>query len=289
MRLSHNVASLQIYQSYSIVQQNQSIALERISSGSRINSAKDDPSGIAQSERMNMQIKGLQVAGNNAQDGISMLQTADGGLGNITDMLQRIRELVVQAGDGTNTTTGRQSIQNEINQLTSGINDIANDTEFNGKKLLSQSGDSNTQYLEMPVGANPDEKVQIPMYNLSLNNSSSGSGVNLSDIKSIDITSGGQSVDKTLNVIDSAISSVSSIRSKYGALENRFQGTVDNINDVSNKIQSADSSLTDADIAKEMMEYSKDSILSQAGTAMMVQTNKFPQDVLSILGNVRSR
>lgn len=289
MRLSHNVASLQIYQSYSIVQQNQSIALERISSGSRINSAKDDPSGIAQSERMNMQIKGLQVAGSNAQDGISMLQTADGGLGNITDMLQRIRELVVQAGDGTNTTTGRQSIQNEINQLTSGINDIANDTEFNGKKLLSQSGDSNTQYLEMPVGANPDEKVQIPMYNLSLNNSSSASGVNLSDIKSIDITSGGQSVDKTLDVVDSAISSVSSIRSKYGALENRFQGTVDNINDVSNKIQSADSSLTDADIAKEMMEYSKDSILSQAGTAMMVQTNKFPQDVLSILGNVRSR
>ena len=136
MRLSHNIASLNVYAAYSKALEKQSIAINRISSGYKVNNAKDDPNAIAQSERMRMQVRGLQMAGQNAQDGVSMLQTAEGGLDGMTSMLQRVRELVVQSGNGSNTEDDKKTMQNEIDQMIAGMDETANNTEFNGVSLL---------------------------------------------------------------------------------------------------------------------------------------------------------
>lgn len=286
MRLNHNMASLNIFRASSKVQQNQSVALERISSGYKVNNAKDDPAIIAQSERMRMQIRGLQMAGKNSQDGVSMLQTAEGGLDSMTNMLQRIRELVVQSGSGSNTVEDRKTIQNEIDQMIDGIDSIANNTEFNGKKLLSEDKE-----LQMPIGANPGESVIIEQKNLTSSNIKTMDGKTLYQIKSGELynITDGNNLDNALGIIDNALNTIVSVRSKYGALENRFESSFQDINEMADRMEGADSNLRDADIAQEMMEFAKDNILSDAGNAMMVQSNKFPQDVLRILENVRSK
>lgn len=270
MRLSHNIASLNIYSSYAKVLKNQSKALNEISSGLKVSSSADDPGAMAKNDQITMQLRGLQMASRNSQDGVSMLQTAEGGLDNITSMLQRIRELTVQQQNGTNNDGDKADIQTEMDQLTQGINDIANNTEFNNVKLLDNGNvtdNNNPEYTSMPVGANAGEKVDIPLYNL----------------KNLNIVPG------DLNSIDSAISTVTSIQSKYGAIENRFQTTLDNIGEISDKMQESDSNLMDADISGEMMEYAKDNVLSDASNAMMAQSNKLPQEVLQILQNVSSK
>ena len=285
MRLSHNIASLNLYNSYTKVLQRQSLAVSRISSGQKLQSAKDDPSNIASSEKIRIQIRGLQMAGKNTQDGVGMLQTAEGGLEQITSSLQRVRELTVQSGNGANTDNDRKQIQLEIDQMVKGINDIANNTEFNGVKLLCKS-DSQVDQLSMAVGANPGESIKIPVYSLLSKDLPSNLGGGT--IEDLNIVNSGN-VDGALKVIDSAIDTVVSIRSKYGAIENRFEETVANTNELSDKMQSSDSGKTDTDIATEMIEYAKDNVLAEAGTAMMVQTNKMPQDILKVLDNVRSR
>lgn len=297
MRLSHNIASLNIYNSYTKVLQRQSLSIERISSGQKIQSAKDDPSIIAQSEKIKVQIRGLQMAGKNAQDGVGMLQTAEGGLQEISSMLQRVRELTVQAGNGTNSVSDRQQIQLEIDQMIGGVNDTANNTEFNGVKLLSggkSPASSEVYQLEMAVGANPGENIKIPIYSLVSKdlptNSTAGGEKNLDDLQtggSLSITDK-DNIDEALNLIDKAIEAVTSTRSKYGAIENRFDATAANTNELADRMQAADSEKTDTDIASEMMEFAKDNVLSDAGNAMMAQTNKMPQDILRILDNVRS-
>lgn len=297
MRLSHNIASLNVYKTYSKVLDKQSIALNRISSGYKVNNAKDDPNVIAQSERMRMQVRGLQMAGRNAQDGVSMLQTAEGGLDGMTSMLQRIRELTVQAGNGANTEEDRKTIQNEIDQMINGIDSIAKNTEFNGVKLLNpqiENTRDKTLTLKMPIGANAGENVEIKLQKLTSRDITiniDGTNINLEELKSdgsYSITNG-DNLDTALKVIDGVIDQVGSVRSKYGALENRFESSLQDLNEISDRIEGADSNLRDADIAQEMMELSKNNLLAEAGNAMMVQTNKFPQDVLRILENVRSR
>lgn len=297
MRLSHNIASLNVYSGYSKVLQKQSEAMNKITSGYKVNNAKDDPNVIAQSERMRMQIRGLQMAGRNAQDGVSMLQTAEGGLDSMTSMAQRIRELVVQSGNGANTPEDRQTIQNEIDQMIEGMDNIAKNTEFNGVKLLNpqtQNPTDKTLTLKMPIGANSGENVEINLQKLTSSDitvNSGGVNITLSDLKSganYSITDS-SNLDTALNVIDGVIDKLDSARSEYGALENRFEGSLDDINEIADRMDGADSNLRDADIAVEMAELAKDSILTEAGTAMMVQTNKFPQDVLKILENVRSK
>jgi len=295
MRLSHNIASLNLYNSYTKVLQRQSLAVSRISSGQKLQSAKDDPSNIASSEKIRIQIRGLQMAGKNAQDGVGMLQTAEGGLEQITSALQRVRELTVQAGNGANTDSDREQIQMEIDQMIKGVNDTANNTEFNGVKLLSggnSKADSQVDQLSMAVGANPGESIKIPIYSLDSTNLPTniapGRIEDLQKGRPLSIIDSGN-VDGALKVIDSAIDAAVSIRSKYGAIENRFEATVTNTNELSDKMQSADSEKTDTDIATEMIEYAKDNVLTEAGTAMMVQTNKMPQDILKVLDNVRSR
>ena len=286
MRLSHNIASLNVYRGYSKVLQKQSDAMNKISTGYKVNTAKDDPNVIAQSERMRMQIRGLQMAGRNAQDGVSMLQTAEGCLDTMTSMIQRIRELAVQSCNGANTDADKQTIQNEIDQMIDGMDDIANNTEFNGVKLLSE--DKN---LEMIIGANAGESITIPQKNLTSAKLVTGDGKTLEQMKSGKAYSltNGDNLDNVLSILDSALNTIVSIRSKYGALENRFEGSLGDINEIADRVDGADSNLRDADIAAEMAELAKNNILAEAGNAMMVQTNKFPQDALRILENVRSR
>jgi flagellin len=286
MRLNHNLASLNVYTAYAKSLQSQSIAMSRISSGCKINNAKDSPDGIAESERMRMQITGLQMASRNSQDGVSMLQTAEGGLNEMTQMLQRARQLVVQSGSGSNASADRQTIQNEIDQMIDGMDTTANNSEFNGVKLLSQDKE-----LEMPVGANAGESAIIPQKDVTSANLKTSDGKSLAQLKSGNLYSitDVNNVGDALNIIDQSLNTISSIRSQYGALENRFGQNVNNTNEMSDRLQSADSGLTDADIAEEMANYSRTNILAQAGNAMMVQTNNLPQDALKILENVRSR
>lgn len=293
MRLNHNLASLNIYREHIKVLGNQSKALDRISSGNKINSAKDNPNAIASSERMRMQIRGLQMAQRNAQDGVSVLQTADGGLDSITNMLQRIRQLTVQAGSGANTPSDIENIQTEINEMIEGIDSIAANTEFNGVHVLNPEGDPSVAYdnnvpskkLIMPIGANVGEEVEIPLYDVSSNNLTDGTN-SLSELKA---GLEGLGIDKALSIIDGATNTVLSVRSKYGALSNRFESTYNKVAEIHDTITGAESQIRDADVAEEMMEFAKNNVLIDAGHAMMVQSNKFPQDVLRILENVKSR
>ncbi len=262
----------------------QSGNLLRISSGLKLNSAKDNPSGMVQSQNIKLQIGGLQAATRNVQDGVSMLQTAEGGLQEITSMIQRIRELTLQAGNGTTTPSDRSVIQNEIDQLLDGINSTADQTEFNGLKLLGQNEED--KVLSMPIGANVGESTDIPQLDLTNSEQSdipelylikSGKGKNVLD----------GNVDDALNIIDSTLNKVISYRSKYGALENKFESNYYNMQELTDRMIGADSNLTDADIAEEMVGYSKENIVIQASNAMIAQANELPQDVLKILENVR--
>ena len=290
MRLSHNLASLNIYYAYTKNLSNQDTALNRLTSGKRINSAKDDPNNFAKSEKMNMQIRGLQAGTRNSQDGISMLQTAEGGLNNISDNIQRMRELVLTSGAPSITDEDKKNIQLEIDQIKQDINNIAGNTEFNGVKLLNASPSSSETFYDNKnpsstitavVGAEPGDNVVIPKFNVT---------TALQDdrgytLDSLDVTK--NSVDENLSVVDAAMNNVVHARSVYGGIENRFSDSFNNTNEIADKIQDADSSISDADIANEIMEYSKSGILVDAGIAMMVQTNKFPQDILNILSRVR--
>jgi flagellin len=272
MRLSHNLASLNIYKEQNKTLQKQGTALERISTGSKVNRARDNPDALGQSERLRMQIRGAQMACRNVQDGMSMLQTAEGGLGSINEMIQRTRELVVQAGSGANSTEDLAIIKTELDELLKGIDDAAKNTEFNGVKLLSEDG-----FKMMATGANVGEEVAIPQMDVTT--------VKLFPL-GIDVSSA-SGVNNALQSIDDAIRNLSDATSKYGALENRFESTYNNLNELSDKMTGADSSIRDADIAQEMMEFAKSNILIEAGTAMMAQSNKFPQDILRILENIR--
>lgn len=280
MRISKNIASLNIYKAYSQNLTKQSSSLERISSGIKINSSKEDPNAIAQSERFRMQIRGLQMGARNTQDGVSMLQTAEGGLEGITSSLQRVRELLVQAG-GTTTPEDKEIIQMEINQMLDGEDDVANNTEFNGVKLLAEGKNDGTVFIEMVTGTNVGEKIDIPRYDLTTD------GLKLKDGDKVKVDV--DDIGGSLKLVDDALDTIISARSKFGALENRFESTYNATIEISDKMQSAESSIRDTDIAEEMMEYSKYNILIEAGNAMMAQSNKLPQDALRILENVRSR
>lgn len=291
MRLTHNLESLNIFREHKKVLQRQSSALEKISSGYKINNAKDNPNSLASSEKMRIQIRGLQMAQKNAQDGISMLQTVDSALDNVTLALQRIRELVVQSG-GVTSPDDKKVIQEEINQMIEGLDSIVNNSEFNGIKLLNGE---NVNSLFMPVGANVGEIVDIPRFNIKSNSIPDASGANPTLSELVDTALNDNDgviklgIDKSLSIIDASIEKVVGIRSKYGALESRFSSTYEKIGAIHDTIVGAESKVRDADIAEEMMNFTRDNILIDAGHAMMVQSNKFPQEILRILENVKSR
>lgn len=278
MKLNKNMYSLNIHYGYKQNLVKNSTALERISTGSKINSAKDNPIKLGQSENVRIQLRGLQAAERNIQDGISMIQTADSAMGNISDVLIRMRELTVQAANGTNTEEDKKAIQTEIEQLKEHIDKTAKNTEFNGNKLLMAedvTDNNNPQYKEMQGGANINDSMKIPQFNLS---------AEVLNIDGIDVV--GDS-DGALELIDTAMSTVNGARSRYGALQQRMETSANNLSQSSSNLEKAESEIRDADVAFEMTNLTKTNILVEAATAIMKQTNNFPSDVLRILENVR--
>ncbi|AGY77311.1 flagellin [Clostridium autoethanogenum] len=281
MRLSYNMPALIMHMIQNQALDRQSGDLNRISSGCKINSAADNPTGLVQRENISIQVKSLETVTRNVQDGVSMLQSAEGGLNEITSMVQRVRQLTLQAGDGSFNDRDRQKIQGEIDQMLDGINEMANNTEFNGFKLLGQN-----KTISMTVGTNAGDDVNIPQIDLT-----NGSDGVISDLYKIK-TDGGKDIlsgdtDSALSIIDSSLNTIVSLRSKYGALENRFTSSYNNMQELNEKMTDAYSSISDSDMAEEMMNYSKESIVIQASNAMIAQANKLPQDVLQIIQNFR--
>ncbi|WP_017415629.1 flagellin N-terminal helical domain-containing protein [Clostridium tunisiense] len=277
MRIYHNLASMNLYRRYKDNLSAQSIAHGRVSSGLRVKTSKDDPNAMAESQKLKLQIRGLQMATRNMQDGISILQTADGAMGNIGESLQRVRELMVKAS-GVTTPEDKQIIQDEVNQMLEHINTVAESTEVNGVKLLNKPTSENPKALNpiVQIGAMADEKLEVPFFDLSTD------GLKIQDVTATDF--GG-----SLIKLDDAINKIGEYRGKYGAISNRLETTYNNTNAMSIRIEGAEAELTGADIAYEMMEYTRASLLVDSGIAMMAQTNKFPQDVLRILENIKSR
>ncbi|MHC1682489.1 MAG: flagellin [Clostridiaceae bacterium] len=276
MRINHNLASLNIYRNYVKDLEGQSSALGKISSGVKINSARDDAHALARSERLRMQISSTQAVSRNVQDGISLVQTAEVGVNSIADSLQRMRELIVSADSGKSG-SDKKIIQEELNQLKRAIDGFTVSTDFNGKKMLNAN-----DTIKMSVGVNSGEVVNIPVQDLSTTQIGSAA----LKVNDIDLTLG-TTVDDAIKSIDASLKQVNDLRSKYGAISNRFETAYNDLNEVAQKVQGVESSIRDADIAEEMMKYTKDSLLVNASQAMLVQTNKFPQEILRILENVR--
>ncbi|MZP29473.1 flagellin [Heliobacterium undosum] len=269
MIINHNISAMNAQRQLGVTDFSMSKSLERLSSGLRINRAGDDAAGLAISEKMRGQINGLNQAVRNSQDAISLLQTAEGALNETHAILQRMRELSVQASNDTNVTADRQAIKTEINELQSELNRISNTTEFNTQKLLS-GGFNNKTFL---IGANSGQTISISI-----------TGVSSAKLKvdsiSVSSTTGAQSAISSVN---DAIATVSTMRSKLGAWQNRLEHTIANLNVAGENLQAAESRVRDVDMAKEMSSFTRSQILSQAGTSMLAQANQKPQGVLSLL------
>lgn len=278
MRININMKSLGIYSGYKKNIAANSAAMERISSGKKINSAKDNPLKIEQSENFKMQIRALEMANKNLQDSTSMLQVADTAMGTISEALIRIKELSVQAASEVTIKSDREIIQSEIEQLKKYIDDTANNTEFNGNKLLANGNvtdNSKPKYVEMQIGSNVGDSIGIPFFNVS----SETLGIDKLDVVN-DAT-------KALNSIDEALKNVNGCRAKYGAVQNRLENSIEITSSSSYIYEKSSSDINDADIALEMAEIARTSILMESATAMMAQSNNFPKDMLNILANLR--
>ncbi|MBE6044702.1 MAG: flagellin [Clostridium thermopalmarium] len=300
MIINHNLNAMNAQRNFGINNTNQAKSMEKLSSGLRINRAGDDAAGLAISEKMRGQIRGLDQASRNAQDGISLIQTAEGALNETHSILQRMRELAVQAANDTNVDTDRDAIQAEINQLTAEINRIGNTTEFNTQKVLN-GGSSNTVgqtlTLTLQIGANEGQKFDVILNDMraqALSISSTTSGGNFASAGTLtDAASGSEELalsvksagtaGNAISVINKAINKVSTERAKLGAYQNRLEHTIANLNTASENLSASESRIRDVDMAKEMMNYSKNNILSQAAQAMLAQANQQPQGVLQLL------
>jgi flagellin len=271
MIINHNMNAMNAHRQMSANTVSAGKSMEKLSSGLRINKAGDDAAGLSISEKMRGQIRGLNQASRNAQDGISMIQTAEGALNETHSILQRMRELSVQASNDTNVTADRDAIKEEMGALTAEIDRIATTTQFNSQTLFSESNLDVT----LQVGANSGQSIQVTFSQMSSS--------------ALDVASASASVassaDATalISVIDLAINEVSTERSKLGAYQNRLEHTIANLDNSSENLQSAESRVRDVDMAKEMMTFSKNNILSQAAQAMLAQANQQPQGVLQLL------
>ncbi|MBE5938092.1 MAG: flagellin, partial [Lachnospiraceae bacterium] len=248
---------------------------EKLSSGYRINRAGDDAAGLSISEKMRGQIRGLEQASTNAQDGVSLIQTAEGALNEIHSVVQRMRELTVQASNDTNVTADRVAIAKEIHALTSEITRIASQTEFNTMKLL----DGSFTGKQLQVGANAGQQIDINIEAMSAGTS----GLGLEDIGGVVSAGEADDITELLKTIDSALSSVSTQRSALGAIQNRLEHTIANADNVAENLTDAESRIRDVDMAEEMVNFSKNNILQQAGQSMLAQANQSTQGVLSLL------
>ncbi len=248
-------------------------SLQKLSSGLRINTAADDAAGLAISEKMKAQINGLDQAKRNSQDGTSLIQTAEGALSETTSILQRMRELAVQAGNGTSTPEDINQINTELNQLSSEIDRIANTTQFNTMNLLD-GGSVATNGLTLQIGANDGQILHFTISGMSTGALSLSEAFALSDNASASLA---------IKNIDAALDLVSTQRDNLGALQNRLEHTINNLSTSSQNLTDASSRITDVDMASEMADFTKNSILNQAAQAMLAQANQLPQGVLQLL------
>lgn len=272
MVINTNISAINAWRALETNNTNTQKALQKLSSGYRINSAADDAAGLAISEKMKAQIAGLDQAQRNAQDGISLLQTAEGALNETTSILQRMRELAVQASNDTNTNTDKANIQKEIDQLKNEINRIASTTQFNTKNLLDGSLATGKATLIFQIGANSNQVLKLNIGTMSAKALKASAGA--MSIASIFVGSAGASVSAAsistqIDVIDNAINQVSAQRADLGAYQNRLEHTINNLGTASENLTAANSRIRDVDMAQEMMEFTKDNILNQAATAML--------------------
>jgi len=274
MRINHNLAALNTYNRLSTNNTETGKSMEKLSSGLRVNRAGDDAAGLAISEKMRAQIRGLDQASRNSQDGISLIQTAEGALNETHSILQRMRELAVQAANDTYTTTDRQKVGAELTQLSKEINRIASQTEFNTKKLIA-SGIN----VKFQVGANSGQTIGMSINKMdfsTLVGTVAATGL-LSTISTNAVA------NSWIKLLNSAINTVSKERANLGAYQNRLEHTINNLNTASENLTAAESRIRDVDMAKEMMAFTKNNILSQAAQAMLAQANQQPQGVLQLL------
>jgi len=274
MVVQHNLTAANTNRQLGITTSGLQKSTEKLSSGYKINRAADDAAGLSISEKMRNQIRGLNKASDNAQDGISLVQTAEGALNEVHSMLQRMSELSVQAANGTNDTTDRSSINDEIQQLKTEIQRVGNTTQFNKMNILDGTFSNGANKL-LQVGANANQTIQIDIDALQ---SVVGSSLK-ADLKTETATN----AQSAIGVVQNSIEKLSKLRSKLGAVQNRLEHTVANLDNISENTQSAESRIRDTDMAEEMVQYSKNNILQQAGQSMLAQANQANQGVLSLL------
>ena len=274
MRINHNIAAMNTYRQMTANTTATSKSLEKLSSGLKINRAGDDAAGLAISEKMRGQIRGLDTASKNASDGISLIQTAEGALNETHSILQRMRELTVQAANDTNQTTDRGQLQLEIGQLVQEINRISTTTQFNGKTLLTGSYATAGAGLNFQIGANSSQSIELLIGNM---------GATALNVSGIDLSGTFSAITVQISTIDTAINTVATQRARLGAVQNRLEHTINNLGTSSENLSAAESRIRDVDMAKEMMEFTKNNILSQAAQSMLAQANQQPQGVLQLL------
>jgi|Deesub1362A_J573_1020465.scaffolds.fasta_scaffold00029_61 flagellin len=274
MRIQNNIAALNTHRWLGINQAMANRALEKLSSGFRINRAADDAAGLAVSEKMRAQIRGLEQAARNAQDGVSLIQTAEGGTQEIHSMLQRMRELAVQSATETLTSEDRTLLNEEFKQLSQEITRIASEKEFNAQKLL----DGSATGITIQVGPNTGQTINFAIADLT----ATGLGVETTGTGALDIgtVTGANAAIATL---DTAITTVSTERAKLGAVQNRLEYTLTDLGITAENLTAAESRIRDADMALEMMQFTKYNILAQSSIAMLAQANLQPQNVLQLL------
>ncbi|WP_284335605.1 flagellin domain-containing protein [Comamonas sp. NoAH] len=277
LTINTNLQSLNAQRNLAGSQGAQATAMQRLSSGLRVNSAKDDAAGLAIAERMNAQVRGMNVAVRNANDGISLAQTAEGALGKVGDNLQRMRELAVQSANGTNSITDQQALQKEFAQLSAEITRVAASTNFNGKSLLN-----NADAITFQVGAGTTAGVDTIDVN----------GVDVTGLTSLTDKIGDDAgaaltanadVLKVIENIDKDLTTINSARAELGAVQNRFEAVVSNLQIASENASASRGRIMDADFAQETANLSRAQVLQQAGMAMVAQANQLPQNVLSLL------
>lgn len=282
--INTNVGSLNAQRNLSASQSSLSTSMQRLSSGLRVNSAKDDAAGLAIAERMNAQVRGMNVAIRNANDGISLAQTAEGALGKVGDALQRMRELAVQARNATNSNNDKESLNKEYGELAKEIQRVLGGTKFNGKSILGS--DAGTQTFQVGAGVTTNDSIDIATTDLTANSTIStvagtGGSAPTAGIGSAATTS---DLATVITNIDSAIDTINSERATLGASQSRFDSVISNLQISVENQSAARSRIMDADFAAETANLSRAQILQQAGNAMVAQANQMPQQVLQLLG-----
>ena len=279
LTINTNIASLNAQRNLNMSQGSLATSMQRLSSGLRVNSAKDDAAGLAIAERMNAQVRGMNVAVRNANDGISMSQTAEGALSQVSNSLQRMRELAVQARNSTNSSSDKDSLNKEFAQLQAEIGRVLGGTTFNGKHILGADATS----LTFQIGANTtaDDTITIATTDMTLDTTITA--VTNSSTAVIDATATSGAIGTVIDNIDKALDSINDTRATYGATQSRFDAIITNLQVGVENQSAARSRIMDADFAAETANMSRAQVLQQAGTAMIAQANQQPQQVLSLL------